>query len=318
MPAFPQRPASHVTGDRAIQIFLSVCDPEWVASPLPKDYGLDLRVEVARGQQVTGEEFFVQVKGRAGIDPNRDYPPKARVKQATINYWLGKLHPTLVALVDTAAGVVFFEWLEHAYADYPQAKERDGWVQLSLLKNSDMHDLRAEVRRYIDRFYSAIRKDAQALTLSWHLTRVLFHISALFRACARMAIELQRHDFESSEDLKSLFGWFYTEFAAHDELLSALRESRFGVQNPPHSRLLEIVTAKLAYYDDARDRFFHRQNRVPVDGYWLIPVRYTELGKYLLPTLNALQDIEEVLFQALALGKLVWTSGEEENHPESS
>ncbi len=59
MPTYPQRPASHVTGDRAVQLFLSACDPEWIASPLPKDYGLDLRVEVARGQQVTGEEFFV-------------------------------------------------------------------------------------------------------------------------------------------------------------------------------------------------------------------------------------------------------------------
>ena len=69
MPTYPQRPASHVTGDRAVQLFLSTCDPEWIASPLPNDYGLDLRMEVVRRQQVTGEEFFVQVKGRAGIDP---------------------------------------------------------------------------------------------------------------------------------------------------------------------------------------------------------------------------------------------------------
>ncbi len=45
---------------------------------------------------------------------------------------------------------------------------------------------------------------------------------------------------------------------------------------------------------------------MPTEGYWLIPIRYAELIDYLLPTLNVLQDIEEVLFQALALGKLVW------------
>jgi hypothetical protein len=312
MAAFPQRPASHVTGDRAIQLFLSACDPEWVVSPLPKDYGLDLRVEVARGQRVTGEEFFVQVKGRAGIDPNREYPPKARVKQATINYWLGKLHPTLIALVDTDDGVLFFDWLEHAYADYPQAKERNGWVRLPLRKNSEAHDFHAEVGRYIARYYSAIRKDAQDLAQSWHLTQVLFHVSALFRACARMAIEYQRRDFEDPEEVRHVVGGFYTVFAAHDELLSALREGRLGVKTPHRSRLLEIVTAKLGRYDEVRGKFFQRQNRVPTDGYWLIPIRYTELIDYLLPTLNVLQDIEEVLFQALALGKLIWPLREDE------
>ena len=190
-------------------------------------------------------------------------------------------------------------------------------MRLPLRKNSEAHDFNAEVGRYIARYYSSIRKDAQDLAQSWHLTQVLFHVSALFRACARMVIEYQRRDFEDPEEVWHVVGGFYTVFAAHDELLSALREGRLGVKTPTRSRLLEIVTAKLARYDEVRGKFFQRQNRVPTEGYWLIPIRYTELVKYLLPTLNVLQDLEEILFQALALGELVWTSGEHEQPSES-
>lgn len=113
MTTYPKRPTGHVTEDRAIQIFISKCDPEWIITPVVKDYGLDLRVEISRNGTVSGEEFFVQLKGRSRIDPGREYPPKAHIRQTTVNYWRGKLSPTLVAVVDVAQGDVFFDWLEY-------------------------------------------------------------------------------------------------------------------------------------------------------------------------------------------------------------
>ena len=77
MNKFPKRPESHVTGDRAVEVFVSQCDPEWIVNTVVKDYGLDLRVEVTHDGFVTGEEFFVQVKGRTSIDTDREYPPRA-------------------------------------------------------------------------------------------------------------------------------------------------------------------------------------------------------------------------------------------------
>ncbi len=58
---------SHVIGEQAVSIFLSACPPEWIKMPIQPDYGLDLRIEIAKENKVTGEEFFVQVKGRKNV-----------------------------------------------------------------------------------------------------------------------------------------------------------------------------------------------------------------------------------------------------------
>ena len=62
--SYPKRPMSHVIGEQAVSIFLSACPPEWIKMPIQPDYGLDLRIEISEEDNVTGEEFFVQVKGR--------------------------------------------------------------------------------------------------------------------------------------------------------------------------------------------------------------------------------------------------------------
>jgi hypothetical protein len=146
MNQFPKRPESHVRGDLAVQAFVALCDPAWIVNPVVKDYGLDLRVEITQNGFVTGEEFFVQIKGRAKIDADCEYPPRARVRQATINYWLGKLSPTLISAVDLSTGVLAFDWLQYAYDTYPALGDGDGEVDLLLHKNSDAHSLQGEVR----------------------------------------------------------------------------------------------------------------------------------------------------------------------------
>jgi uncharacterized protein DUF4365 len=143
----PQRPKSHVVGDRAVDIFVAACDPAWVIAPVNKDYGLDLQIEVARGGYVTGEEFVVQVKGRASVNFASDLLPHANVRQATINYWIAKLSPTMIAVVDTTTNAVFYDWLEHCYPSYPNAVQLDGEIALPLRHSSAEHDLRKEVRR---------------------------------------------------------------------------------------------------------------------------------------------------------------------------
>ena len=309
MNPFPKRPESHVVGDQAVQTFIAHCDPAWIVNPVVKDYGLDLRVEVTQGGMVTGEEFLVQVKGRAGIDTDREYPPRVSVRQPTINYWLGKLSPTLIVVVDLSAGVLAFDWLQYSYTAYPRLGHSDGEVQLPLCKNTDRHSLRQEVLAYMRQYYSGVRKDAQDVAQSLYLTRVLLHVAALFRASARMAIEFQLLDSDNPNDLRQLVRGFLAEFVMHDELLSALRNGRFsGEQDLANSRLVSLVAARLMIYDQARDKLFQRQDRK--DGYWMIRPDYQGIVEYLLPTLGVLQDLEEILFQALTLGKIVYVPGE--------
>ena len=106
MPRFPKRPGSHVAADDAIQLFLASCPKEWVVSPIERDYGLDLRIEVSRSGEVTGEEFFVQVKGRQAT---KSKDVTVRISQPTINYWLGKLHPVMIVLVDLSRRLFWFD-----------------------------------------------------------------------------------------------------------------------------------------------------------------------------------------------------------------
>lgn len=310
MNIFPKRPESHVVCDQAVQAFVSQCDPAWVVTPVVKDYGLDLRVELTDDGLVTGEEFLVQVEGRRRIDADREYPPKARVRQATINYWLGKLAPTLIVAVDLSTGVLAFDWLQYSYGAYPRLGDGDNDVELPLRKNTDLHSLRQEVPAYMRQYYSAVRKDAQDAAQNLFLTRVLFHIAALFRLCARATIELQRLDSDKPDDLRGLVHAFLADFAAHDELLSGLREGRFSTAGQTHagSRLFSLVTGRLGIYDQAREKLFQRQDRK--EGYWMVRPDYQGIFAYLLPTLGVLQELEEILFQALTLGKLVYVPGE--------
>ena len=121
----PQRPKSHVVGDKAVELFIAACDPAWVVALVNKDYGLDLRIEVTRGGYVTGEEFVVQVKGRTSVRVKDNLTPHADVRQTTVNYWLGKITPTMIAVVDTEDEEIYFDWLEHCYLNYPKAIEID-------------------------------------------------------------------------------------------------------------------------------------------------------------------------------------------------
>jgi hypothetical protein len=61
-PVLPQRPKSHVVGDKAVEIVIAACDPAWVIAPVSKDYGLDLRIEVTRGGYVADGPKFCRAK----------------------------------------------------------------------------------------------------------------------------------------------------------------------------------------------------------------------------------------------------------------
>jgi hypothetical protein len=306
MNIFPIRPESHIIGDEAVSIFSSKCDQAWVISPIYKDYGLDLRVELNKGEEMQGHEFFVQVKGRKGIDPDKEYPPKAHIKQTTVNYWMGKLHPILIVVVDTKNSVVYFDWVENAYGEFPQVVNKERMLKLPLTKNTSSCDLKEEITEYIERYFSAMRQDIVTASDSWHLTRILFHVSALLRTCAYMAIEFQRREFSDVKEMKKMFEWFYFEFSAHDELLMYIWDMTKKNKSTKGKRLIDIVDTNLDRYQNLKAKFYNPDNKQPVDGQWFVPIKYKEVIEYLLPTLGTLYNVEEVLFQALALGKIVW------------
>lgn len=283
---YPQRPKSHVVGDQAVEIFASCCDPSWVVSPIDKDYGLDLRIEVTRGEYVTGEEFGVQVKGRSSVGFADGLLPHAKVRQETINYWLGKLFPTMISVVDTTARTVFYDWLEHSYPDYPNVLQTASGVGLPLRHNSSSHDLKKEIRTYLHRYYASMSKDMESLSKGVYLANLLFSISALHRLSAHAAIDLQRIEPSSPEELKQLLQKFCFAFANHDSLMEGLRAGAFGHRPESKSRFFGMVEQKLRNYDEIRNKFLVYRGDT-ADGDQMIEPQYKELSACLLPMIES-------------------------------
>lgn len=301
-PVLPQRPKSHVIGDQAVDIFIAACDPSWVISPVQKDYGLDLRIEVARDGYVTGEEFFVQIKGHSSV--NGTALPTAKVKQSTINYWLRKLAPTMVAVVDTTAQTVFYDWLEFCYQPYPDACQTQSIIDLPLRHSSDAHDIKKEVYAYLRRYYASISKDMERLSKGIFLSNLLFSISSLHRLSTRTAIDFQRDEPTEPEELKQFLQRFCFAFACHDGILEGLRTGAYGHRPPVNSRFFKVVEHKLFSYDEIRNKFLVYRSETADGDHLIFEPRYAEIVAWLLPMIDILDDMEETLGLAQVLNRL--------------
>ena len=62
-----KRPRQHVIGERAETILRGQLPSEWIIRTLPKDYGVDLEVEVVDGDHVTGQRIWIQLKGASRL-----------------------------------------------------------------------------------------------------------------------------------------------------------------------------------------------------------------------------------------------------------
>jgi len=302
MVRFPQRPDAHVRGDEAVGLFVAACPKEWLVSPVMPDYGLDLRVEMCRNGQVTGEEFYVQVKGHHSVDIKN---PVAQVRQTTINYWLGKLHPTMIVVADVCRKRFWFDWLELAYREYPVQREGEAEVTLRLTKSSEKHSLPDEVRAYVTAYFSRLRRDITALAETGQLSRLLLHVSALARTCGRTALSLQQRDGTTEEELRGLLSGFFLEFGLHDQFLWSLWEKDSEWRRPVSPGAYAIMVPLLEKYVAYREKFWMREQRRESGDFYFIPVRYSELLENLLPTLFVLWELEEALTQLMALGRVV-------------
>lgn len=306
MANFPQRPKSHISGDEAVRIFTSACSPDWIISPVQPDYGLDLRIELVRNNEVTGEEFYVQIKGRKQVKNSDDQTVEIEMPQSTINYWLGKLHPVLIVLVDVIQKRFWFDWLEYAYSDYPQSKDEQRNVSLTLNGDGAKDSIINGIQNYLAQYFTRLRADLGNLFESTQLTRILLHVSALHRLCAQMAMSLQGDHVKEPEELKELFYWFYLEFGLHDEFLVTLWENYTASQAQISPKMAETLGSKLHTYVGIREKFFMRERRQQAGDFWFIPVKYSDLVTNLFPMFAVLSEIEDILFQALVLGKIIF------------
>ena len=320
--AYPKRPMSHVIGEQAVSIFLSACPLEWIKMPIQPDYGLDLRIEISEENKVTGEEFFVQVKGRKNVKKDRDDHAILEISQGTINYWLGKLHPVLVVLVDVTKGVFWYGWLEFSYPNYPKTVNKKDKVNLSLRHNSIKDNLAEKVPTYLKDYFGNLRKDLSKMFETTQVTRMLFHVSQLWQHCAQMVIFLQSDTKDmSDEEIMGKWQSFYQEFALHDLFLRIPWHIYANQNYEKSNRIIESLESRFKAYEVFRSTFFHLEDsdkiepNVPLIS--VIPksknvemklqyvkLRYKEFLENVFPTMNVLKEINEMLFQIVLIGRV--------------
>jgi hypothetical protein len=319
---YPQRPASHIIGEQAVSIFLSSCPQEWIKMPILPDYGLDLRIEISKENNVTGEEFFVQVKGRKNIKKCQNEPAFLKISQGTINYWLAKLQPVLVVLVDVSKGQFWYDWVEFAYPYYPKGQNKEDKVSLILRHHSTKDYLADRVQKYLNDYYGKLRKDFSNTFETTQVTRMQFHVTRLWQHCAQMVIFLQS-DTKKMSDEEIIKRWqtFYQEFALHD-LFVRIPWHVYANQNCDQSKkIIKSLESHFKAYEELRSTFFHLEDSDKIEpNVPLISVipssknvemklqyvkpRYKELLENIFPTMNVLKEIDEMLFQIILVGRI--------------
>jgi len=301
MDPLPQRPIGHVVGDEAVRLFVDACPREWIPAPLAPDYGLDLRIELVREGRVTGEEFAAQIKGREGASP-RSGGITARVSHSTVNYWLGKLNPTMIVVVDTRQRRLWYSWLEHTYTDYPQRLKTEGTLELTL--DSELGSGFADaVGRYVSDWFERLRTEMHLLSDRVQLSRFSLHVAAVARCLTRIHLALTSG--RSADELQEPLHAMFLEFGLHDGFLLSLWEPDSPWRQPLSSRLAAIISPKLEAYIARRGHFWMREKRVTAGDFDLIPFSYSALKQYLVPTLEATWDLQDALNQLIVLGSVI-------------
>ncbi len=282
-----------------MRLFVAGCPTNWTATAITPDYGIDLRVEIARGADVTGEEFYVQVKGRNGV---RD--PIVNIRQQTINYWLGKLNPTMIVLADTTTGKFWYDWLENCYPHYPHQRDTGESVPLSLAHRSTTKPLVETAEVYLAQYFNRRRADARLLVESGHVSKLLLHVCALIRACSEMAIDLGKTSPLDGDSKRNREYIFFLAFGLHDDFLCSLSEPDSSWKLPLSDSTSTVLLPHLANYMKTRSSFWMREARVSEGDFHFVPTRTSDLLPNLEATLRVLWELQETLTVLLALSQL--------------
>lgn len=301
MESLPQRPSAHVVGDEAVRLFVEMCPREWIPAPISPDYGLDVRMELVREGRVTGEEFGAQIKGRRKVRPRSDGSVTVPASHSTVNYWLGKLNPTMIVLVDTSQRRLWYGWLEKTYADWPRPLKSVGELELALRLECGP-DFPDAVAGYVSEWFGRIRKEIHLLADRGQLSRFSLHVATVARCLTEIHLALTSG--KSVDELQDALHFMFLEFGFHDAFLLSLWEPDSPWREPLSSRSAGIISPKLEAYVERRRHFWMREKRVSAGDFDLIPFSYTALQHHLLPTLGAVWELQDALNQLIVLGSL--------------
>ena len=116
---FPKRPPQHQLADESVRFFRDSLPREWTSDEPKSDYGVDLRVGIARDGGVTGEALVVQLKASANTDVGEFVTVELAI--STLNYLRNLLEVVLLVKYVASEGEAYWLLLK----DFENAPEED-------------------------------------------------------------------------------------------------------------------------------------------------------------------------------------------------
>jgi hypothetical protein len=109
--SLPRRPRSHVLETISRQHVEGIFPPEWVCRRVEDDYGLDMRIEIVVGEEVTGLEFLVQLRATDNLKTSGD-DVLHRCDVSTAQYFLRCPEPVMYVVYDAQVKVAYWLWVQ--------------------------------------------------------------------------------------------------------------------------------------------------------------------------------------------------------------
>jgi tetratricopeptide (TPR) repeat protein len=107
----PERPRSHVLEELSLQHLKATLPAAWICRRVEDDYGLDVRVEIVAGGQVTAVEFSVQLKATDDLKTSGGHVLH-RCKTSTARYFLRRPEPVMYVVYDAQEQAAYWLWVQ--------------------------------------------------------------------------------------------------------------------------------------------------------------------------------------------------------------
>lgn len=118
---FPNRHRNHEIETLSDRFLQNQLPPSWVINKFQIDYGTDYNCEITTENQVTGNNFSIQLKGKES-EQNQEYI-KITLKRTNINRWLNRLEPTMIIVFIFDENEAYWKWFEDTTVDLTQKNE---------------------------------------------------------------------------------------------------------------------------------------------------------------------------------------------------
>lgn len=126
-----KRPQEHVKEDISRKILESKLPDRWILRDIEPDYGLDKSLEIVEGEDVTGKEILIQLKGTEKPDLHEKYVSFS-LDTKNLRYYLERDTPVVLIVVDINTDSCYWVFVQKYAFEILNIKKPDWRTQESV------------------------------------------------------------------------------------------------------------------------------------------------------------------------------------------